>query len=121
VIKGGKKKNFKEQQNKFPSSLIPSQPVNIVKSLVKHYCQPKLLLQICAEKRRIVLCSKSIVGGTSSTSRKVRIKTVAPAGNRTRVCTVAGYYSTTRPLVLLTISIIDFLMTVLLIKFFTIQ
>jgi hypothetical protein len=22
----------------------------------------------------------------------------APAGNRTRVCTVAGYYSTTRPL-----------------------
>ena len=23
----------------------------------------------------------------------------APAGNRTRVCTVAGYYSTTRPLV----------------------
>ena len=25
---------------------------------------------------------------------------VAPAGNRTRVCTVAGYYSTTRPLVL---------------------
>ncbi|CAN0901722.1 hypothetical protein LINGRAHAP2_LOCUS21577 [Linum grandiflorum] len=25
----------------------------------------------------------------------------APAGNRTRVCTVAGYYSTTRPLVLL--------------------
>jgi hypothetical protein len=24
----------------------------------------------------------------------------APAGNRTRVCTVAGYYSTTRPLVL---------------------
>ena len=28
-------------------------------------------------------------------------KYVAPAGNRTRVCTVAGYYSTTRPLVLL--------------------
>jgi hypothetical protein len=26
---------------------------------------------------------------------------LAPAGNRTRVCTVAGYYSTTRPLVLL--------------------
>ena len=26
--------------------------------------------------------------------------TNAPAGNRTRVCTVAGYYSTTRPLVL---------------------
>jgi hypothetical protein len=25
--------------------------------------------------------------------------TFAPAGNRTRVCTVAGYYSTTRPLV----------------------
>ena len=25
---------------------------------------------------------------------------IAPAGNRTRVCTVAGYYSTTRPLVL---------------------
>ncbi|KAK1557269.1 hypothetical protein Q3G72_021373 [Acer saccharum] len=23
---------------------------------------------------------------------------IAPAGNRTRVCTVAGYYSTTRPL-----------------------
>ncbi len=22
---------------------------------------------------------------------------IAPAGNRTRVCTVAGYYSTTRP------------------------
>ncbi|CAN6971046.1 unnamed protein product [Brassica rapa subsp. trilocularis] len=30
----------------------------------------------------------------------------APAGNRTRVCTVAGYYSTTRPLVL-----IDYLIT----------
>jgi hypothetical protein len=28
------------------------------------------------------------------------IKTNAPVGNRTRVCTVAGYYSTTRPLVL---------------------
>ncbi|OMP01399.1 hypothetical protein COLO4_11909 [Corchorus olitorius] len=27
----------------------------------------------------------------------------APAGNRTRVCTVAGYYSTTRPLVLVVI------------------
>ena len=27
-------------------------------------------------------------------------KNHAPAGNRTRVCTVAGYYSTTRPLVL---------------------
>jgi hypothetical protein len=27
-------------------------------------------------------------------------KMSAPAGNRTRVCTVAGYYSTTRPLVL---------------------
>ncbi|KAF9673420.1 hypothetical protein SADUNF_Sadunf10G0022400 [Salix dunnii] len=27
----------------------------------------------------------------------------APAGNRTRVCTVAGYYSTTRPLVLVDI------------------
>ena len=27
-------------------------------------------------------------------------KYFAPAGNRTRVCTVAGYYSTTRPLVL---------------------
>ena len=26
-------------------------------------------------------------------------KANAPAGNRTRVCTVAGYYSTTRPLV----------------------
>ena len=28
----------------------------------------------------------------------------APAGNRTRVCTVAGYYSTTRPLVLVVLS-----------------
>ena len=28
---------------------------------------------------------------------------IAPAGNRTRVCTVAGYYSTTRPLVLVDI------------------
>ncbi|KAL8192367.1 hypothetical protein R6Q57_027552 [Mikania cordata] len=28
------------------------------------------------------------------------IAQIAPAGNRTRVCTVAGYYSTTRPLVL---------------------
>uniref|UniRef100_A0A6N2MH34 Uncharacterized protein n=1 Tax=Salix viminalis TaxID=40686 RepID=A0A6N2MH34_SALVM len=28
---------------------------------------------------------------------------IAPAGNRTRVCTVAGYYSTTRPLVLVEI------------------
>ncbi|KAF9675720.1 hypothetical protein SADUNF_Sadunf09G0061900 [Salix dunnii] len=28
-------------------------------------------------------------------------KMYAPAGNRTRVCTVAGYYSTTRPLVLI--------------------
>ena len=28
------------------------------------------------------------------------IAQAAPAGNRTRVCTVAGYYSTTRPLVL---------------------
>ena len=27
-------------------------------------------------------------------------KTMHQAGNRTRVCTVAGYYSTTRPLVL---------------------
>ncbi|CAG7880360.1 unnamed protein product [Brassica rapa] len=33
----------------------------------------------------------------------------APAGNRTRVCTVAGYYSTTRPLVL-----IDYLITEML-------
>ena len=33
----------------------------------------------------------------------------APAGNRTRVCTVAGYYSTTRPLVL-----IDYLITEIL-------
>jgi hypothetical protein len=29
---------------------------------------------------------------------------IAPAGNRTRVCTVAGYYSTTRPLVLCVIA-----------------
>ncbi|KAJ0097837.1 hypothetical protein Patl1_28984 [Pistacia atlantica] len=29
-----------------------------------------------------------------------KLKRAAPAGNRTRVCTVAGYYSTTRPLVL---------------------
>ena len=29
----------------------------------------------------------------------------APAENRTRVCTVAGYYSTTRPLVLLNLVI----------------
>ena len=29
----------------------------------------------------------------------VKKKIYAPAGNRTRVCTVAGYYSTTRPLV----------------------
>ena len=33
-------------------------------------------------------------------SRKKDKKYNAPAGNRTRVCTVAGYYSTTRPLVL---------------------
>jgi hypothetical protein len=32
---------------------------------------------------------------------KTKQKKDAPAGNRTRVCTVAGYYSTTRPLVLL--------------------
>ena len=32
------------------------------------------------------------------TSRRKKQK-FAPAGNRTRVCTVAGYYSTTRPLV----------------------
>jgi hypothetical protein len=32
---------------------------------------------------------------------KKKKKANAPAGNRTRVCTVAGYYSTTRPLVLL--------------------
>ena len=30
---------------------------------------------------------------------------IAPAGNRTRVCTVAGYYSTTRPLVLVDVGI----------------
>ncbi|AES64019.1 hypothetical protein MTR_2g015880 [Medicago truncatula] len=29
----------------------------------------------------------------------------APAGNRTRVCTVAGYYSTTRPLVLVVVCV----------------
>jgi hypothetical protein len=33
-------------------------------------------------------------------SKKRREELNAPAGNRTRVCTVAGYYSTTRPLVL---------------------
>ncbi|KAJ0053587.1 hypothetical protein Pint_01765 [Pistacia integerrima] len=32
--------------------------------------------------------------------RKEKKMANAPAGNRTRVCTVAGYYSTTRPLVL---------------------
>lgn len=32
---------------------------------------------------------------------KMKNKYYAPAGNRTRVCTVAGYYSTTRPLVLI--------------------
>ena len=31
---------------------------------------------------------------------------IAPAGNRTRVCTVAGYYSTTRPLVLAVLTVI---------------
>ena len=34
---------------------------------------------------------------------------VAPAGNRTRVCTVAGYYSTTRPLVLVECFVIIYL------------
>ena len=32
--------------------------------------------------------------------KKVDKNKIAPAGNQTRVCTVAGYYSTTRPLVL---------------------
>ncbi|CAJ1961896.1 unnamed protein product [Sphenostylis stenocarpa] len=35
-----------------------------------------------------------------ASSMLLNIKKTAPAGNRTRVCTVAGYYSTTRPLVL---------------------
>ena len=39
------------------------------------------------------------VNALAEMSRK-NDKIVAPAGNRTRVCTVAGYYSTTRPLVL---------------------
>jgi hypothetical protein len=34
---------------------------------------------------------------TRSNSNKNMEKKIAPAGNRTRVCTVAGYYSTTRP------------------------
>ena len=33
-------------------------------------------------------------------SKRIMKTICAPAGNRTRVCTVAGYYSTTRPLVL---------------------
>ena len=33
----------------------------------------------------------------SQTQIKKQQQKVAPAGNRTRVCTVAGYYSTTRP------------------------
>ena len=39
-------------------------------------------------------------------TKKERMKKrkFAPAGNRTRVCTVAGYYSTTRPLVLLCVA-----------------
>ncbi|KAK2970157.1 hypothetical protein RJ640_019625, partial [Escallonia rubra] len=36
-----------------------------------------------------------------------KLKRSAPAGNRTRVCTVAGYYSTTRPLVLLVLVLPD--------------
>ncbi|KAH0983414.1 hypothetical protein GBA52_010591 [Prunus armeniaca] len=40
------------------------------------------------------------VSVTMSGDKKGWEKTNAPAGNRTRVCTVAGYYSTTRPLVL---------------------
>ena len=39
----------------------------------------------------------------AQTVREPKPKRFAPTGNRTRVCTVAGYYSTTRPSVLLLI------------------
>ena len=39
-------------------------------------------------------------GGEEEENRGTKQRKSAPAGNRTRVCTVAGYYSTTRPLVL---------------------
>ncbi|AES79578.1 hypothetical protein MTR_7g069990 [Medicago truncatula] len=39
--------------------------------------------------------------GNEKNMKMLKKKNIAPAGNRTRVCTVAGYYSTTRPLVLL--------------------
>jgi hypothetical protein len=38
-------------------------------------------------------------------------KKYAPAGNRTRVCTVAGYYSTTRPLVPLMLKLCTYLIS----------
>ena len=51
----------------------------------------KSWLEKCKEKKLNSSC-----GIKKATAQKIN----APAGNRTRVCTVAGYYSTTRPLVL---------------------
>ena len=45
---------------------------------------------------------------SNKNENKKSTNNIAPAGNRTRVCTVAGYYSTTRPLVLLCFSLCDF-------------
>ena len=44
--------------------------------------------------------SASHIGKQSRSSTQKIKKKFAPTGNRTRVCTVAGYYSTTRPSVL---------------------
>ena len=43
---------------------------------------------------QICICAKHIPFSQSENQNQKRF---APTGNRTRVCTVAGYYSTTRP------------------------
>ena len=66
----------------------------------------KIRAQMChnsSERIRSVIDSSITVNTIFITAPT----TTAPAGNRTRVCTVAGYYSTTRPLVLLMINVDD--------------
>ncbi|MCL7025391.1 hypothetical protein MKW94_027802, partial [Papaver nudicaule] len=51
-------------------------------------------MPVALRGRELLSCAQT------GTKPSVRRGDYAPAGNRTRVCTVAGYYSTTRPLVL---------------------
>ena len=53
----------------------------------------------------LIFGTKHNVGLKEGKKLKVDKNENAPAGNRTQVCTVAGYYSTTRPLVLVIINL----------------